>query len=60
MKRITRDEFIEWLRQSFPDNVDIEFRRVWQEFESGKMVKGSEPIYLDNTLLNTINFSSVS
>lgn len=60
MKRITRDEFIEWLRQSFPDNVDLEFRHIWQEWESGKTVNQSEPIYIDNTRLNTINFSSVS
>lgn len=57
MKRITRDEFIEWLRQSFPDNVDIEFRRTWQEIIGGRVEQFSEKLYLDNSTFNTINLT---
>lgn len=57
MNRITRDEFIEWIRQNFPDNVDIEFKRTYQEREFGKWVTVSENLYLDNSSLSTIRFA---
>lgn len=57
MNRITRDEFIEWIKQNFPNNVDIEFRRTWRDAHFGRWIEHQEQMYLDNIALNTIRFS---
>lgn len=57
MNRITRDEFIEWIRQNFPNNVEIGFKNTYKMSHLGKVVLGFDTIYLDNSGFNTINFT---